>query len=72
MVLLCDGYLKLLGDDSSPAHRFFKMAARLPMELQMVVCNRAYGSPKDSINSTQFNQGLKSVLKMIGHYQDED
>jgi len=31
--------------------RFFRICARLPLEVQMIICNRAFGSPKDIILS---------------------
>jgi len=31
--------------------RFFRMCARLPLEVQMIICNRAFRSPKDIILS---------------------
>jgi len=31
--------------------RFFRLCDRLPLEIQMIVCNRAFGSPKDIILS---------------------
>jgi len=33
------------------AHRFFEISRRLPLEVQMVLCNRAFGSPKDTVLS---------------------
>jgi len=31
--------------------RFFRMCARLPLEVQMIICNQAFGSPEDIILS---------------------
>jgi hypothetical protein len=56
IIFLCDDLLEIpttiyqyLKGDYSPACRFFKIASRLPMELQMVLCNRAFGSMKDTV-----------------------
>jgi len=35
----------------SDTKRFFRICARLPLEVQMIICNRAFGSPKDIILS---------------------
>lgn len=48
MVYLLDGYLDLpeKKNDEDKGHekaqRFFRLASSLPMELQMILCNRAY------------------------------
>lgn len=56
VVFYCDSYLTFKGEpeicfdgESSKrmsAARFFNMAGRLPMDLQMVLCNRLFGSAK--------------------------
>ena len=40
--------------------RFFRLCARLPLEVQMVLCNRAFGSPKDIILSRNSEPGFMS------------
>ena len=52
VVFLCDGLLRITETTvQSPASRFFKICSRLPLEMQRVLCNRAYGSPEDDILS---------------------
>ena len=50
VVYHCDGYYRLLpSEPESNEERFYKIAARLPMELQMILCNRLYELRKDSV-----------------------
>jgi hypothetical protein len=56
-VFLCDDFLRLkepsttASTESLPISRFFKIAAKLPMELQMVLCYHVFGSGKGNIKS---------------------
>jgi len=47
----------------SDTKRFFKMTSRLPLELQMVLCNRVFGSPKDIILSRDSEPGFKCLAR---------
>ena len=56
IVFLCDSYLELREtmpttpvSSISGAVRLFQVARQLPMDLQMVLCNRLYGSAKTLI-----------------------
>lgn len=52
VVLVCDGLLRIhepLANAATAAAKFFAITRRLPMELQMVVCNRAFDSANDSV-----------------------
>ena len=51
VVLFSDSYLQLRSSEAprSRSRRFLEMAARLPLELQMVLCHRVYGSMKQNI-----------------------
>lgn len=54
VVLASDGYLKInppLTEKECDTVRFLKMATRLPLELQMILCNRMFGINKDTITS---------------------
>ena len=74
-VMVCDGYLELVGPSSgvteasgkkevasdtlaNQARRFFCMITKLPMELQMVVCNQVYGLAEDTIPASQREGGF--------------
>lgn len=67
VVLLSDGYLgetahpKKIGQWEAKRRRFFRIALKLPMELQMLVCHRVSGSPQDSISSFGFEAGFRSL-----------
>ena len=51
-VFLCDDYLRIIkSNERSQSDRFFRIVSRLPMELQMIICCRVYGSVKDNILS---------------------
>ena len=49
IIYLCDGFLRLPPEARSKTGRFLSIASRLPLELQMMLCNRAYGLAKSSI-----------------------
>ena len=48
-VFLCDNFLQHKPALNSAAFRFFTIAKRMPMELQMILCHRAVGSMKQNI-----------------------
>jgi len=43
--------------------RFFNIAARLNMDLQMVLCNRLYGLTKDVISSKYSEAAFRNVVR---------
>jgi len=49
----------------SPAARFFKIAAQLPLELQMVLCFRQVGSVKEIITGKDSEVAFKSLAMRI-------
>ena len=66
-VFLCDDLLQLKPAATSlPAARFFTIATKLPIELQMILCHRAVGSAKDdsilSIDSEAAFKALATIL----------
>ena len=63
-VFLCDGFLRIGGPESnSEVGRFFRIASLLPMELQMMLCHRAYGLAKENIPSKDSEPAFKSLAK---------
>ena len=63
VVFLSDGYF-VLSDEvvaSSAGTRFFAMVRRLPMELQMVLCNRAYSLHKDIVTTKDSNPAFQRL-----------
>jgi len=75
VVFLCDGLVTLPSLDSpttstktvaeEEATRFFGIAGRLPMELQMVLCHRVVGSTRDIIQTKDTEVALKSLVKAL-------
>jgi len=47
----------------SDTKRFFKITSQLPLDLQMVLCNRVFGSPKDIILSRDSEPGFKCLAR---------
>jgi len=49
VVFVSDGLLQVKDTTTTPAARYFSIAAQLPLELQMVLCFRQVGSDKEII-----------------------
>jgi len=47
----------------SDTRRFFRMTSRLPLDLQMVLCNRIFGSPRDIILSRDSEPGFQLLTR---------
>ena len=63
IVSTCDGYFTLYDEeDESRETRFFRICQKLPMELQMVICNRVYKSSRDLVLSGDSMPAFKKVL----------
>jgi len=43
--------------------RFFRICARLPLEVQMIICNQAFGSPRDIILSRNSEPGFQLLTR---------
>jgi len=72
IVFLCDDLLQLKATSlftntyaAAAAIRFFSMASRLPMELQVVLCHRVVGSMRQNIRGFHKHQGLNLVLEDV-------
>jgi len=65
VIFLCDDLLKLNMQAVAPCGVpvFFRIACRLPMELQMLLCHRVYGSPKHSIPSHKSEPAFKALAQ---------
>ena len=50
---------------TTPAARFFDIARSLPLELQMVLCHRLVGSPKEIIPGNDSEVAFKSLAKRL-------
>lgn len=56
---LCDGYFE---PGIVNVARFFNIVTKLPMELQMLICNRAFESEKDFIKSTNIDRAISKMF----------
>jgi len=67
VIFLCDDFLTAeCLPDEHPCFRFFRMMQRLPMQLQMIVCHRAFRSPHDSVLHYDLEKALRTVtLSMV-------
>ena len=68
IVFLCDGFLQLKPSKNTSNHaatRFFTIAQRLPIELQMILCHRAMNSAKDSVLSQDSEVGFKNLARIL-------
>ena len=51
------------GKAHSDSRRFFKITSQLPLDLQMVLCNRIFGSPRDIILSKYSEPGFQLLTR---------
>ena len=58
-----DELVRLTGSSLSKVGRFFAICAALPLDLQMLLCNRVFGSPKDFILSGCSESGFKWLAR---------
>ena len=66
-VFLCDDLLQLkpaAASDADPL-RFFAIAKRLPMELQMILCHHAVGSMKQNILRKDSEIAFKALARIL-------
>ena len=72
-VFLCDNLLQLkpashsatTSKKATTALRFFAIASKLPMELQMVLCHRVVGSMKQNILHKDSEAAFKSLARSL-------
>ena len=71
-VFLCNDLLRLKStrgnstrSNPSETRRFFLIAKRLPLELQMILCRRVVGSEKDNILSKDSEVAFKSLARIL-------
>ena len=67
VVFLCDGLLEIREGNTTGAARFLKMAKKLPMELQIVLCHRVVGSMRMSISGEQRELAFKQLARKLLH-----
>ena len=66
VVFVSDGILQINDTKTTtPAARFFKIARRLPLELQMMLCFRLLGSAKEIIPGKDSEAAFKELAKKL-------
>ena len=65
VVFVSDGLLRIKRKASIPAARFFRIAAQLPLELQMVLCFRQAGSGKEIIPGRESEVAFKELARRL-------
>ena len=69
-VFLCDELVQLKpaltpAPAADATTRFFTIASKLPMELQMILCHRAVGSTKQNILRKDSEVAFKSLARIL-------
>lgn len=70
VIFLSDGLLRIKEEaehDLAGTGRFFMMAKRLPMELQMVLCCRLVGSMRMNIPGEESERGFRELVRKLLH-----
>jgi len=65
VVFVSDGLLQFKDTTTTPAARFFNIARRLPLELQMIICHRVVGSTKEIIPGKDSEMAFKSLAENL-------
>ena len=66
VVFVSDGILQIKDTTTAtPAARFFSLARRLPLELQMVLCHLVMGSAKEIISGKESEVAFKSLAESL-------
>jgi len=64
VVFVSDGLLQINDSKTTtPAARYFSIAAQLPLELQMVLCHRQMGSDKEIIPGKESEIAFKELAR---------
>ena len=66
VVFVSDGLLQINDATPSPAARYFNIARRLPLELQMLLCHRQVGSAKEIIPGKEREVAFKELARRPG------
>jgi len=65
VVFVSDGLLQINDTAPSLAARFFNIVRRLPLELQMMLCHRVVGSPKEIIPGKESEEAFKNLARRL-------
>lgn len=61
VIFLCDGLLDHQRQTSTGTDRFFQIARRLPIEIQMILCYRVVGSTRGNIPGDEREIGFRNL-----------
>jgi hypothetical protein len=53
------------GESELSMHKYLSIVMKLPLDLQMVLCNRTFGSGKDIISREKREMGFKKVARLF-------
>ena len=65
IIFLCDDFVVLHHAATPEIKRFFNIAQRLPMELQMLLSNRIFISPKEVVLKTHSEPAFKQLAHSL-------
>ena len=65
VVFTCDGLLEIEELNLSGGARFFRIAKKLPMKLQVIICHCVVGSPGESIRVPLRERGFRELAKLV-------
>jgi len=66
IIFLCDALLTVKSDQSlHHTTRFFNITTQLPIELQMLVCHRAFNSAKQNVASSVSEVGFRQLAQSL-------
>jgi len=65
LVVFYSDSLAVINEKTAHSHtrRFFNICARLPLEIQMIICDRIFGSPRDIILSRDSEPGFQLLTR---------
>jgi len=66
VVFLCDDLLRLKHpENTTNSTRFFQMASKLPLELQMLLCHRIVSSGQDTISRGSSERAFLTLAQTL-------
>jgi ankyrin repeat protein len=65
IVFACDGILKIKRTCGPKYDRFFNIAGKLPMEIQMILCHRVFDSMKNGIASKYSEPAFRGLARKL-------
>ena len=59
VVFAADGFVRSTEQTPAPISRFFTITSRVPLEIQMILCNRLFGSARSVVRSRDSEPGFR-------------